>query len=258
MSGAERRRRLVATAVGIACVLPIAYLLLLSLAGRWPYPAPLPDGVRWGPWSDIFSEGSELGASFLLSALLSTAVALLATGCGFMASRFVAYHGRRRALLFLAYLPFAMSPVILGTCIHVLYLRIGLAGSTIGVICAQLIFTLGFGVIFFNSFWNDERRALEDMAVALGGTPLQIYRKVLLPIAREMLLLCFLQTFLLSWFQYGITLLIGAGTVKTLPLLVFAYIGEANTSYSAASGMLLILPPILMLWANRRFLYRYI
>ncbi len=244
--------------LAIACIMPIVYLLLLSLAERWPYPALLPARLTGAPWGRIFSGESTMGSSLLISTLLSGSVGLLATAIGFMASRYVAYHRRRRALLFLAYLPFAMSPVILGACIHFLAIKTGLAGNTLGVIGAQMIFALGFAMIFFASFWNDERRALAEIATALGGSTLQVYRHVLLPAAREMLLICFLQTFLFSWFQYGITLLVGAGKVRTLPMLVFIYIGEANVAYAAVSGILLILPPVLMLWANRRFLYRYI
>jgi len=250
--------RIMAILLSIACIMPIAYLLLLSLAGRWPYPALLPARLTGVPWGKIFSGESAMGSSLLISTLLSGTVALLATSIGFLASRYVAYHRRRRALMFLAYLPFAMSPVILGACIHFLAIKAGLAGTAAGVICAQLIFALGFGMIFFASFWNDERRSLAEIATALGGSGLQVYRRVLLPAAREMLLICFLQTFLFSWFQYGITLLVGAGKVRTLPMLVFIYIGEANIAYAATSGMLLILPPVLMLWANKRFLYRYI
>ncbi|MEO5930606.1 MAG: ABC transporter permease [Candidatus Kapaibacterium sp.] len=242
--------------VGTICLLPIVYLLILSVAGRWRFPLLLPEGINLRAWSDLLG-GDSLGWSLLLSTLLSGSVALVATFGGFIASRYIARSGRSRGLLFLAYLPFAMSPVILGACIHILYITIGLAGSAVGVACAHLTFALGFGVVFFARFWSRERRSLEDLARLLGASRPQLYRMVLLPAARELLLICFMQTFLLSWFQYGLTLLIGAGRVKTLPLLVFMYAGEANVQYAALSGLMLIIPPVLMLWANRRFLYRY-
>jgi len=53
-----------------------------------------------------------------------------------------------------------------------------------------------------------------------------------------MLLLCFFQTFLLSWFQYGLTMLVGGGQVKTLPLKVYDFVWEANVFYAALASCL--------------------
>ena len=50
--------------------------------------------------------------------------------------------------------------------------------------------------------------------------------------------------FLISWSEYILTLLIGGGTVKTLPLLLFAYIGSSNLTEAAALAMVLAIPPI--------------
>lgn len=254
----DRLRSTVGLLLGVGCGLPILYLLLLSLAKQWIVPDLLPDHFSPERWVDLWSGTDSPGVSMALSLLVSAIVAVLATLGGFLASKYLAYHRHRSALLFLAYMPFVMSPVILGTCIHFLYIKIGLSGGIVGVVLAQSIFALGFGVIFFTSFWNEERRAFEEIARLLGGSTLQVYRRVLLPVGREMLMICLLQTFLFSWFQYGLTLLIGAGKVRTLPVLVFMYIGEANIYYAAASSVLLILPPVLMLWANKRILYRYV
>ncbi len=70
-----------------------------------------------------------------------------------------------------------------------------------------------------------------------------------------MLLICFFQTFLISWFQYGLTLLIGAGKVQTLPIKVYDYVNEANIFYAAMASCLLILPPAALLWVNKRFVF---
>jgi putative spermidine/putrescine transport system permease protein len=79
---------------------------------------------------------------------------------------------------------------------------------------------------------------------------------VLLPLSREVLQLGFLQTFLLSWFQYGLTLLIGAGKVQTLTLRVYSLVGEANPAYAAVASCLLVAPPAVLLLLNRRLLAR--
>ncbi|GIV61797.1 MAG: hypothetical protein KatS3mg044_0663 [Rhodothermaceae bacterium] len=248
-------RRILAFLVGAACLFPFAYLLLLSLATTWPFPDLWPSGLTGTRWTNTFRQHGGLAPAFLRSVFLSVTVALLSTSAGYLTGKYIAYHPHRRRLLFLAYVPFLMSPVILGTCLMYLYLRAGLAGTLPGVILAQSMFAYGFAIVFFSAFWNADLRALEEQVYTLGGTPRDAFRRVLLPVSKGMLLICFFQTFLISWFQYGLTLLIGTGKVQTLPLLVYAYVNEANPFYAALASCLLILPPALLLVINKRFVF---
>ncbi|MCC7438744.1 MAG: ABC transporter permease subunit [Armatimonadetes bacterium] len=244
-------------AVGMLFAAPMLYLLLLSFAEGWTFPHLFPPRVSAGLWETMWGREQGLVGGLLLSILLSVVVAVGSTSVGFLAARYVSYHRWRRGLLFLSYIPFVMSPVVLGACIHVVFIRLGLVGTVAGVVIAQLMFALGFAVIFFVSFWNAERKSLEEAARMLGATTPQTYSRVLLPISRQPLLLCFLQTFLFSWFQYGLTLIIGGGKITTLPVLVYLYTGEANIYYAAGASILLMLPPLVMLWGNRAMAVRF-
>jgi putative spermidine/putrescine transport system permease protein len=62
------------------------------------------------------------------------------------------------------------------------------------------------------------------------------------------------QIFVLAWSQYGLTLLIGEGKIRTLPVLVYAYLAEASPLYAATAAVILLAPPILLLGANWRAL----
>ncbi|WP_022836918.1 ABC transporter permease [Salisaeta longa] len=251
-----RLRPVVALLVAALCLLPFAYLLLLSVVESWAFPRLVPGNLQLRLWMRVLTGASGLAGSFVQSVLISSTVAFIATLAGFLTGKFVAYHPRRRGLLFLAYVPFVMSPVILGTCLMYLYLQLHLVGTTVGVIAAQSMFAYGFSIVLFSAFWNDRLQAYEALVHTLGGSSLQALWRVLLPMARPMLLICFFQTFLISWFQYGLTLLIGAGKVQTLPLRVFAYVNEANMYYAALASCLLVLPPALLLWLNKRLLFR--
>jgi len=238
------------------CVLPLAVLAALSFAGAWPFPDVVPSRWTASRWLDVLAGQGGLAASFGVSVLISASVALLSTVLGFITSKHVAYHPRRRLLLFLAYVPFALSPVILGVCLLYVAIQAGLSGTVGGVILAQTIFAYGFAIVLFQGLWSPRMRAFEDLVRTLGGSTWQLYARVLVPLAREMLLLCFFQTFLISWFQYGLTVLVGGGQVKTLTLKVYDYVGEANVFYAALASCLLIIPPALLLWANKRFLFK--
>ena len=246
-------RRLAALAVVLACAFPFVIVAVFSVAERWAFPAPWP--TAWQPERWLDGLAGSLAGSTALSVGISLAVAAVATTGGYVTGKAVAGSRHGRALLFLAYLPFAMSPVVLGVCLLFLYLKAGLVGTAVGVVLAQCVFAYGFAVVFFQAFWTPELRALGDLVRTLGGTPWQTLRLALLPASRGALVLCFVQTFLLSWFQYGLTLLVGAGRVQTLPVRVFAFVGEANPYVAAMAACLLVAPPLVLVWINRRFVF---
>lgn len=249
------RRRLVgllAALVTGACLLPFALLFLLSVAGPWEFPALWPSSLRLDRWTSVLFGDRTLLESLAVSLLVSTTVGLLAAAAGFVTARAISDHPRRRALLLLAYLPFAASPVVLGVSLLYLYIRLGLVATVAGVVLSHTIFAYAFAVVFWVPFWNVERRGYEDLVRTLGGTRIGAYRSVLLPLSRGPFLICFFQAFLISWFQYGLTLLVGSGHVDTLPLRVFAYLGEANLGYAAVASLLLLAPPLVLSWLSRR------
>lgn len=256
MTSTVRPLRLgIAALVAALCLVPFAYLAVLSMSTEWAFPALWPETLTLDLWATVLGGPNALVASLVLSLVISTTVAVGSTAAGYLTGKFIAYHPQRKRLLVLAYVPFAMSPVILGVCLMYLYLRADLTGSVLGVILAQSMFAYGYAIVFFSAFWNARLKALEDLVATLGGTSWDAYRRVLLPMSKEPLLICFFQTFLISWFQYGLTLLIGSGKVQTLPLKVYDYVTEANMYYAALASCLLVLPPALLLWVNKRFVF---
>ena len=151
--------------------------------------------------------------------------------------------------------PLALSPVIYALLVNYLFIRIGLSGTVAGIIIAQLMIALPFGILLLNSFWNQQITALEEISNTLGADFKQTFFKVLLPVAKPQLLVCFFQTFLISWFEYGLTTIIGVGKIQTLTLKVYQYIGEANIYYAAISSCIIVFPIIILLWINKRFIY---
>lgn len=248
------RRLLVALLCGFFAF-PFALVIALSFSRSWIYPRLIPE-LTAGRWVELLSGRSGLAASFFTSVVLSLTVAAISTAASYVTARYVSYHPRRDAILTAAYAPYVMSPVVLGVCLLYLYIRIGVDGTFVGLVMAQTIFAFSFGIIFFAAFWNREKLELEQLVHTLGGSGWDAFRRVLIPMSREALLLCFFQTFLISWFQYGLTMLIGGGKVQTLPLKVFDYVAEANIFYAAVASCLLILPPLVLLWVNRRVVAR--
>lgn len=235
------------------CVLPIIILFALSFSLNWAYPNVLPKTFTLTHWKEFLFNSNGLQQSFLNSLIIALFVAFTATILGFISSKWIAYHKKKNLLLVITYFPFALSPVIFAICLKFYFLKAGLAGNLPGIILAQLIVTFPYSTIFFTSFWNNNIKGYSNVAGTLGCNAYTGYIKIIFPLAKSFLITCFFQCFIISWFEYGLTNIIGYGKVQTLTIKVFQFIGEANIFYAALCSCLLILPPIILLWLNKKF-----
>jgi len=245
-----------AKVVAVTFCFPVAYLLLLSVAGHWIFPHVLPQSLTLHRWTALLTGTNDLFGSLILSLVIALSVATISTFLGFFTSRHIAYHQRRTIWMRLSYFPFVLSPVIYAAIIYYYFIRLGLSGNIFGVVLGQLLIAYPYSVILFSGFWSDRIRNMEQLVQTLGGGRWQTYKRVLLPMAQGLLLVCFFQTFLISWFEYGLTTIIGVGKVQTLTLKVFQYINAANFYHAALSSSLLVLPPIILLYFNKKYLFK--
>ncbi len=241
---------LLACAVG---ALPLLFLLMLSVAEGWVFPQILPKGYGLGAWTQGLSGdlAPVLGRSLGIALLVAT----LCTGLATWTGRSLRNSGFGESLLQIAYLPYVFAPVVLAAVLQYFFLRTGLSATLAGVVLAQSLIVYPFATILSYGFWNARLLALENTARTLGAEGWTLWRLVLWPLLRGPLGVVFVQAFLVSWFEYGLTLLIGMGKVQTLPLRVFQYVGEANVYYAAVASVLLVAPPTLLLIVNRRLLF---
>ncbi len=250
----SRSTQILLWGIGLTFVLPFVVLGLWSVADTWRYPAVLPD-LTGDHWQRLVSGQSLLLTGLLRSVGIAVSIALVSTVLGFYISRAIAYHQHQRTWLFFAYWPCVIAPGILAGLVYIFFLRWGWAGSWGGVWLGHLLLALPYAVIVFHPFWTPQIRQYEQLAATLGASRIHIFSTVLFPMAKGMVLIGGFQTFLISWFEFGLTSLLGVGKVQTLPVLVYQYIQEANPYLAAVAALILMLPPAVVLWVNKRFLF---
>jgi putative spermidine/putrescine transport system permease protein len=251
----RKGRYIILVIIGAICLLPALILLLLSFARNWIFPHLLPDRFSTDNWTGLLDTENNITSGFFTSLLIAILVALLATVAGFITSRHISYHKNKRRLLFYAYFPFALSPVVFAACLRFYFIKLGLVGNLTGVITAQIFIAFPYSIIFFTSFWNEQVEQFRQLVHTLGGTDNYASKKIIWPLAKPFCIVCFFQCFLISWFEYGLTSMIGFGKVQTLTIAVFQFIGEANIFQAALSCSILIIPPVILLWVNKKFIF---
>ncbi len=237
-------------------LIPIWFIPLRSIMGAWPYPSILPEDWNYSFWTLLFS-GGDLSKSLFSSLILSLSVALFATLGGFLLSRsiFGGEKDKSQSLLIFAYLPFLISPVLYAACLYFFFVKFELSASWPGVFIAQIFIALPYSLILWSGFWTKRTRDLEQQSRSLGASSLQTFKKVILPYAGGLLFVCFFQCFIISWFEFGLSQMIGVGQVKTLTILVYQFVQSANPAQAATAAALLLLPPIILLFAQKELLF---
>ncbi len=237
-------------------LLPILSLTYLSFVQQWEFPQLLDAQYSLQNWSDAFRGTDGLIESFLTSTVLALSTGFIATASGFLICRAIMYHRHKTLLLSLAYYPYLIAPVVLGVMLQFYFIKLGIMGTLAGVLLAQFLFIFPYAVLFFAGFWTEQTRAIEGQATTLGASPGQVLRRVLVPMAKAWLSTCFFQCFMISWFEFGVTKFVGIGKVSTLTVRTMQYVKEANPHVAAVAACLMVLPLVVFLLLNRRFLIR--
>lgn len=239
-----------------ALLLPLVPLLAWAVSGQWRYPALLPQKLTTRGLQIITDPRSQILPGLLTSVVIGVSVAGAATLIGLPAGRAIGvYRFRgRRLVQFLLLSPVIVPGLAVTLGIQVFFIRYGLAGTTLGVVLVQLLPTVPYAATVLGAAFANLDLDYERQARALGAGPVRTLLFVTIPLIRPALILTGLFCFLISWSEYILTLLVGTGQVQTLPLLLFAAIGSSDTTAAAALGVLVVLPPLVLVALSGRLL----
>ncbi len=232
----------------VLLIAPIGIFVLHAFSTRWFYPQVVPSEWTIAPFLRqvrLPQTQSALWSSIQI-ALLTSGLSLLV---GYPAARTLGLHAfRGKSLVFLLlFLPTVMPPVAIGIGLNILFLRLGLTGSTLGVTLVHLIPVLPYVVFTLASVFARYDIAFEHQALVLGATHWRIFHSVTLPLILPGVIVATLFAFLISWSQYLLTLLIGGGQVITLPMLLFSTVAGGNPTTVSVLSLLFVAPPILFI-----------
>lgn len=237
--------------------LPIAVLVLWSFAFRWTFPDVIPG--EWGldAWSYVASATSLVGEGLWNSIVIGLIVTALATAIGLPAARVLGLHRFRGKGVVegLLLLPIVVPAIVATMGLHVIFIRLGLTGTYLGVSLVHLIPALPYFVLIMAGVFANYSTELEETARTLGAGRVQVFVRITLPAIGPGIAVAAMFSFLVSWSQYVTTLLIGSGTVITLPMVLFPFITGSDHATAAAVSLVFLVPAILVMVATSRRLF---
>lgn len=245
------RTRWLALALVALTQLPILTLILRTFGVSWQFPALLPSN-EFGLSSSVINSG-RLWQAILTSGTLAVATGGIAAWVGVAIARGMlrAAPRVRRMTTLLMFFPVIAPPVALGVGLQVLLLRLGLGATWGGVLLAHVIPAVGYVVLYLLGALSQDDVTRDEAARTLGASRLQAWWHVTLPALRRRLVEAAILGALVSWGQLALTLLVGGGVVRTMPVEILAIIRSGDDHLAALAALLLTVPPLLALGVLR-------
>lgn len=227
-----------------ACVIvPIAIVCVWAFTASWPWPHLVPQTLSARGMEELFLPAQKMPRLLITSIFIALATALLSTVVATMAARAICIHKMKGkdVLEFAILLPLIIPTTVFAMGVQVIFLRCGLAGTDIGVILSHTIVALPYCAIIMLDITAAAGTRMEEASQVLGASPIARLFTVTIPQLLPGMLSSMSMAFIVSFSQYFITLLIGAGKVKTLALIMFPYLTSGDRTIASAYGVVFML-----------------
>ena len=196
---------------------------------------------------------------FLNSIITSVAVTIItiviATLGAYSLTKF-RFPGRKLIsdLILLAYI---FPGILILLPLYQLIVKWKLNNSLIGLILANLTFTVPFCLWMLRAFFIQLPESLEESAMIDGCTKFGAFRRVLLPLASPGIVASGTYAFILSWNEYMFALIFVTNDAnKTLPLGVAGFLGPLTIDWGSllASAVIAVIPIMLAFMFFQKYL----
>ena len=235
---------------------PLIAFLFNAFSFRWFYPQLFPKEISLRAWQSIFAANSKVLEALLNSTILAVGVTLSSVIIGLPAARALGLYSFRgkRVIEFLVISPTIVPGIAVAMGLNINFIRWGLSGNLLGVGLVHLVPVMPYVVLTLSGVFSNYDPEYEQQARSLGAGVLATFWHVTLPAIFPGIAVASLFAYLISWSQYILTFLIGAGQVITMPVLLFSTASGSNNALTAAMSLVFVAPSILILILTARYL----
>ncbi|CAM5187584.1 Putative spermidine/putrescine transport system permease protein OS=Castellaniella defragrans OX=75697 GN=HNR28_003078 PE=3 SV=1 [Castellaniella defragrans] len=221
-------------------VLPIIFIAALSFgSSQWLIFPPPSWTTKW--YVELFADPRWL-YSALTSLKIAVIVTLLSVVLGFLTSLGLnrGQFAGKELLRALFLTPMILPVIVLAVALYALFLRLGLAGTTVGFVIAHLVIALPFSIISISSALDGFDRSIEDAAILCGASPWEARLRVTVPAISHGLFAAAIFSFLASWDEVVLAIFMSSPTLQTLPVKIWTTLRQDLTPVVAAVSTILM------------------
>lgn len=223
-------------------IAPILTILVWAFTERWAWPSLIPQTFSLRAVKGVLRDRANLSQLFMSSILISFTVAFLSVTIGTMTARALECYPfiGKKVFSVISILPFLVPGSVFAMGIQVTFIKAGLSGTVPGVIIVHLICSLPYAVTLLQDGTRAVGMGLEEQARVLGAGPWRAFFKVTLPSLFPVMLSAFSMSFIVSFSQYFLTLMIGGGSVRTFAVVMVPYLTSGERNFASVYSLIFL------------------
>lgn len=233
---------------------PVIVVLLSSLTTT-SYVVFPPRGITLH-WFKELAEHPEFLDSFLLSAGVAAGTTVISVVIGTLASlALVRCEFRGKEVLANGFnSPMIIPTVVFGVALLQFFSQIGIAAGPLALMLGHIILTIPYVMRLVVASLTGFNRSIEQAAMNLGATPVQVFFKVTLPVIKSGMIAGAVFAFITSFDDLTVALFIVSTDVVTLPVRIFSYIQyQYDPIITSLSSTIIVLTILLIFVIERCF-----
>lgn len=204
----------------------------------------------------FFANYQGVGRALWNSLLVAVVTMVIAIGigapAGYALSRFD-FKGKG-AFRLLVLLTRAFPLPLLALPLAILYIRIGLDDTVVGIAIVHALLAMPFAVLINFSLFSGVPVELEEAAWTLGCNRFQAFYKVILPLVLPGITASAIFAFVISWNEVFAAAVLTIEH-RTLPAFLLQNLNSAPLHLKFAGGAMLVLPALLFIFLVRKYLF---
>lgn len=193
----------------------------------------------------------------LVCTTVSVGVAIIiGSFAGYALSRFEIKH--KENFFFVVLTTRMGPPVAFAIPFFILYLKIGLYDSYLGMILAYIFYNLAFAVWITRTFFDEVSPELEEAAMVQGYSRFESFRKIAVPLASKGILATTVLCFIFTWNEFFYALTLTSVKIRTFPIALTGFVGAPYVEWGPllAGGTIAALVAVVLAILIRRTLIR--
>jgi multiple sugar transport system permease protein len=248
---------------------PVIWLILSSLKSRqdlFTLPPKVLFHPVWTGYQAVFGIGAasttaiavglyeSLVTSILVSVLGTFFAVALGTFAGYATSRFrFPGHGD---FMFFVLSTRMIPPVAVLVFYLVMYSRLGLIDTKVGLILVTTFINLGLATWIMKGFFDGVPTEVENIALVNGYSRLNAFWRLVLPMVRGGIAATAGFCFIFAWNEFSFASILATTTAKPLPVKISAAMGATGMEWTQifAAGVVLVVPVAIFFFLIRRYL----
>lgn len=265
---AQKRNPLEIALIGVAAfivfieVAPFLWMVLMSFKSRLDI-FEIPPKIFFTPILDNYHNAFVEGpfSKYLINSLIiessSTVLAItIGTMAAYAFSRFPIYGGKH--IFFFILTTRMCPPVVVALPLFIIFSKLGLYDTHIGVILVHTIFNLALVVWLMRGFFDEIPREIDQAAMIDGHSEWTVFRKFILPLALPGIVVSAMFCLIFAWNEFFFATILTQFEAPTLPVGVPQLITSRGTYWGqvAAVGVVITLPVFIFSLVFHKYLVR--